>query len=146
MEVSKKDLEHMFACQADRVAMESDERMGKKLDQYQNRTEKKMDEYQRRTETYVERKLNDYQQQTKQYIDNQTKKSDERIERYIGAVTQDFQHKMDAVLEYVKDIPAIKERQEMMFETMGEMAEDITVIKESVKDHEHRLQKLEARR
>lgn len=67
------------------------------------------------------------------------------FERYVGALKEDFDDKFDAVMEYVKDVPVIKEKQNMMFETMGEMAVDIAIIKEAVKDHEVRLQRLEAR-
>lgn len=70
------------------------------------------------------------------------KLSDE-FKREIGAFKEDIDHKLDAVLEYVKDVPNIAEKQDMMFETIGNMAEDVTIIKESVKDHEVRLQKLE---
>ena len=70
----------------------------------------------------------------------------EQTERYLGALKEDFDSKLDAVLEYVKDIPAIKNRQEIMFDKMGEMAEDVTIVKEVTKDQERRLQKLEARR
>jgi gas vesicle protein len=112
-------------------------------------------------------------------------KHQEKTERYLGALKEDYDHKLDSVLEYVEDIPKmkrqlaelpaikeqlaelpaikeqlaelpaikeqlailpeIKETQDMMFDTIGEMAEDITIIKEDVKDHEQRLQKIEMR-
>lgn len=68
----------------------------------------------------------------------------EQTERCLGSLKEDFDHKLDAVLEYVKDMPAIMDKQDVMFDKMGAMAEDITVIKETVKDHEWRLQKIEA--
>ncbi len=67
----------------------------------------------------------------------------EQTERYLGSLKEDFDHKLDAVLEYVKDMPTILNKQDIMFDKIGEMAEDITVIKETVKDHERRLQRLE---
>lgn len=70
--------------------------------------------------------------------------SDERIERYIGVLKEDFDDKLVVVLEYVKDIPQIKEKQDMMFDKMGEMVTDNEVGKEVLKDHEERLQRLEA--
>lgn len=97
----------------------------------------------------------------------------EHTDRYIGALKEDFDHKIDAVLEYVKDIPQMKEDIAVLkedvsglkedvsvlkndvgamkpmlnatFEKVGEIAEAVTVIKETVKDHERRLQRLEAR-
>lgn len=65
------------------------------------------------------------------------------MKRYIGGLKEDFDGKFDTVMEYVVEIPALKEKQDMMFEKMGEMAENITIIKETVKDHEVRLQRLE---
>ena len=69
----------------------------------------------------------------------------EKTERYIGALKEDFDHKLDVVLELVQDIPAIKTKLDLTFEKVGELAVDMEVVKEAVKDHEHRLQKLEAR-
>lgn len=82
----------------------------------------------------------------------------EQTERYIGSLKEDFDHKLDAVFEYVKDIPTItqkqviagkklervEELQDVLVDKVGEIAEDITVIKETVKDHKVRFQKLEA--
>ncbi|MFH1354359.1 MAG: hypothetical protein ABIH36_03655 [bacterium] len=93
----------------------------------------------------------------------------EKTELYIGALKEDFDHKLDAVLEYVKDVPVIKakqdamsdemsemketqsamigemsemkETQSAMFDKVGEMAEDVVIIRESVEDHERRLQR-----
>lgn len=96
-----------------------------------------LDDYQAQTD----RTLNTYQMQTDQKIDGL--KDD--IERYIGVLKEDFDHQLQTVLEYVKDVPAIKEKQDIMFDQMGVMTEDIAVIKEAVKDHEVRLQKIEAR-
>ena len=70
-------------------------------------------------------------------------KQQKQTEHYIGSLKEDFDHKIDAVLEYVKDVPAIKEKQEIMFDKIGEVAENVTVIKESTKDHEQRIQRQE---
>lgn len=67
----------------------------------------------------------------------------ERTERYLGTLKEDFDHKLNAVLESVKDVPAIKEKVDLTFEKVGEIAIDTEVIKEAIKDHEHRLQRIE---
>ena len=64
-------------------------------------------------------------------------------ERYLGALKEDFDHKLDTVLEAVKDVPAIKEKIDLTFDKVGEIAVDVEVIKEAIKDHERRLQKVE---
>ena len=69
----------------------------------------------------------------------------EEFKREVGAFKEDIDHKLDAVLEFVKDVPEIKKKQDIMFDQMGAMAEDVAIIKEAVKDHEVRLQKLETR-
>ena len=76
-------------------------------------------------------------------VDKKFIEQKEQTERYIGSLKEDFDHKLDVVFEYIKDIPGIKQQQNMMFEQMGRMMEDITVIKETVKDHEVRMQKHE---
>lgn len=86
--------------------------------------------------------LQEQQKETEQYIEEVVVQERKQTERYIGALKEDFDHKVDAVMEYVKDIPPMKEKQEMMFDTMGQMAEDITVIKEVVKDHSTEIQRL----
>lgn len=100
---------------------------------------------QEKTEKYVTGVLAKQEEKTERHIEGVLKKQQETTERYIGGLKEDFDHKLDVVMEYVKDIPAIKEKQDMMFEQMGQMAVDIEVIKETVKDHEQRLQKVEAR-
>lgn len=87
------------------------------------------------------------------------KESDERIQLYIGGLKEDFDHKLDAVVEYVQDIPKIKEdvnvlqkdiaemkpKLDATFEKVSEIAVDTEVIMESLKNHERRLQQLETR-
>lgn len=68
----------------------------------------------------------------------------EQTERYLGALKEDFDHKLGAVLEYVKDIPEMKEKQDVMFDQLGQLTEVSTMIKEAVQDHEQRLQKIES--
>lgn len=100
---------------------------------------------QKQTEEYIKGVVVQEREQTEKYVNGVLKKQQETTERYVGGLKEDFGHKLDAVMEYVKDIPAIKEKQDMMFEQMGQMAVDIEVIKETVKGHEPRLQKVEAR-
>ncbi len=69
----------------------------------------------------------------------------EETQRYIGALKEDFDHKLDAVLEVVSVLPDIQQKLDATFEKVGEIVVDIDVIKTVVKDHEHRIQKLEAR-
>ena len=104
-------------------------------------------------------------------IDRALKESDERMERYIGILKEDSDDKLQAIFEYVKDIPGMKEdittlkgdvrelktdvsilkvemkdmknTQDVMFDKVGEIAEDVEVIKEGFKDHEQRLQRIE---
>jgi hypothetical protein len=86
-------------------------------------------------------------------------KSEKRFEDYIGALKEDFDHKIEAIFEYVKDVPAIKknieeskaelnqikDKQDIMFDKIGELAEDVNLIKEANKDYEVRLQRLMSR-
>lgn len=58
----------------------------------------------------------------------------EQMERYVGGLKEDFDRKLEAVLEYVKDVPKIKERQDVMFDQLGEVTKSTAVIKEAVID------------
>lgn len=78
-------------------------------------------------------------------VSKSVSESEQRMQRYIGVIKKDFDHKIDMVLELVQDIPAIKTKLDLTFVKVGEIAIDVEVIKETVKDHEVRLQKLEAR-
>lgn len=98
--------------------------------------------------------------------------AEEKTERYMGALKEDFDYKFEAVMEALEPLDGMNERltsledkvnslddkvgdlaekvdnigvrQEAMFEKLGEVAVDVTEIKEVVKDHEVRLQKLES--
>lgn len=123
MELSKGELEKVLAQQADRVAKEAEERM----------------------KGYVHALTEDSEERMKGYLDGARVESEERMKIYIGGLKEDFDHKLDVVMEYVQEIPAIKEKQDMMFEKIGEMAIEIEVIKEAVADHSVRLEKVEAK-
>lgn len=98
----------------------------------------------------VDQKFTEQQKQTekmissfRQDVDQKFEKQQEQTERYIGSLKEDSDHRLDAVLEYVEDIPEIKEKQNIMFEQMGRNAEEIVLNKEAIKNHEVRLQKHE---
>lgn len=74
-----------------------------------------------------------------------TKNLKEDFERYTGGLKESFDDKLDAITEYVKDIPAIKEKQSEMSDRLDQIATNIDFIKVVVKDHEERIQKLETR-
>lgn len=63
--------------------------------------------------------------------------------RYLRALKEDFDHKLDAVLEAVGDVPEIKRKADLTLDKVGEIASDVEVTKEVVKDHELRLQRTE---
>lgn len=68
----------------------------------------------------------------------------EDFSREVGALKEDFDHKLDVVLEVVSVLPDIQQKLDATFEKVGEIAVDVDVIKTVVKDHEIRIQKLEA--
>lgn len=112
--------------------------MKKELEEIVDRAEK-------RFRRYVKGVLVQERKQTEKYVDTVLQKQQEQTERYVGALKEDFDHKLDVVMEYVKDIPAIKERQEMMFEQMATMMETDILLRESIRGLDKRLQKVEAR-
>ena len=69
--------------------------------------------------------------------------SDERMERYIGALKEDTDDKFQTIFEYVQDIPAMKEKLDLLFDKVGELTEKDTLLTEVAKDHKVRLQRLE---
>lgn len=75
-----------------------------------------------------------------QHIDDKLKEYQEQTERYLGALKEDFDYKLDTVLEHVK---TIEDKQDMMFDKIGVMAEDIEIIKDTVQNHERRITALE---
>lgn len=90
-------------------------------------------------------------------VEGSLKESEARMQRYLGTLKEDTDHKLEAITEYVKDIPNIKERVGVLeeevseikkmgavtFEAVGDMAVDVEMIKESVKHHEERLSRIE---
>lgn len=87
--------------------------------------------------------LKGYQDNTDALIKKLSEESKEEIKHYMGALSESHQHTIDAIKEDTKDVPEIKRMVTMMFENMGKQEIDIEVLKESVRDHERRLQKVE---
>lgn len=87
-----------------------------------------------------------------------SEQAQQQSEKYLGALKQDFDRKLDAVLEALQPMAAMQEKitnveetvNEMApildatFEKVGELAIEMETIKENLRDHEQRLQKVEA--
>jgi hypothetical protein len=84
------------------------------------------------------------EKQAEKAVSKMRKESDERIQRYLGGLKEDFDRKLDTIMEYVKDTPAIK-KLNITFDKVGEIAVDTEIIKEAVNNHERRLERLESR-
>lgn len=70
-------------------------------------------------------------------------KAEKQFERYVGALKEDFDSKLDTVLEQTKAIPEMQQTLNATFEEVGKLRVDMEVVKETIKDHEQQLQKLE---
>lgn len=91
----------------------------------------------------VKRLQEESRKSTDALVEKLNKKSEQKMEHYIGALTESHQHTLDAITEQTRDIPEIKRMVGIMFENMGKQEVEIAVIKESVRDHERRLHKVE---
>src|SRR3989338_8283117 len=127
MEMTKGVLEQIMARQADRVAKESEKRMKhfvavslRKLDK---QTQKRMARQEQKSDERMDKRFSVW-----------AKESDERMQRYIGGLIEDFDHKIDTVMEYVKEIPDMKAKLDVTLEKDVEMAVDVEIIKNAVKD------------
>ena len=80
-------------------------------------------------------------------LDKQAEQLEQRIEKkfkdHVDTLKEDMDHRMDAIFEYVKDVPKIKEKVDLTFDKVGKMAVDIEILKETAHDHEQRIQVLE---
>jgi len=65
---------------------------------------------------------------------------EDRTKRHLGVLQEDFEHKVDAVIEAVEDIPNIKRKVDLTFDKVGGIAVDLEVVKKMVKEHERELQ------
>ncbi len=95
------------------------------------------------TVKYIEKKIQESDSETKEYIKKILGESKEETNRYIGALSEGHQHTLDAILENTEGQQEANEKIDMMFEHMGKQEVDIAVLKESARDHERRLQKIE---
>jgi len=68
----------------------------------------------------------------------------EDTQRYLGAMQEHYDGKIAGVMELVQDIPAIKEKVDLTFDKVGEIAVDVEVVKEVIKDHSRSIAKLQA--
>lgn len=80
--------------------------------------------------------------------------AEDRTQRYVGSLQEDFDHKLDAVLEATQPIEKIQQELSILkdnmedvvpkidatFEKVGEIAVDVEVIKTAVTEHERKLQ------
>lgn len=121
MQISNLELEEMMARQADRVSMESDQRLDKRLAHWSKVSDKKMDER----------------------FERWSQESDERMQRYVGALKEDFNNKLQTVLEYVKDVPEIKRVLDLTFEEVGRLRVDMESVKFAINDLQQRVTVLE---
>jgi hypothetical protein len=69
----------------------------------------------------------------------------EDFQRHTGILKEDFQHKMDTVIEMLKDKPGRGEFNELKDE-VSDMHRGMNVFQLNLKDHERRIVKLEIAR
>ena len=68
--------------------------------------------------------------------------SDEEEKQVLGEVLKD---KLDAILEYVKDMPVVKEEVHQVHATVNEISDRLNVVESVVKEHETDLKKLKGK-
>lgn len=87
-------------------------------------------------------------------LDDQRKQIEENFERHVGAIIEHTDSKFEAVLEHSQlvgekvdrletRVDGIEKQQEVMFDKIGEIAEDVTIIKETVQDHEQKFNRVQ---
>lgn len=57
------------------------------------------------------------------------KEQQQQTERYLGVLKEDFDHKIDAVMEYVQDIPKMKDDIGVLQQDVGTLKEDVSILK-----------------
>ena len=84
--------------------------------------------------------------QDKKYIEDSFERFSLRfnddMERHTGVLKEDFQHKMDTVIEILNDKPSRGEFNELKDEVSG-IHREIGIFQLNLKDHERRIGKLE---
>jgi hypothetical protein len=83
--------------------------------------------------------------ETDELVAKLQKDSDEEIKHYIGGLMEQYNWNLEAILENTRDLPRMREKIDMLFENMGLQEVDITILKEAVRDHAKRLEKIETR-
>lgn len=64
---------------------------------------------------------------------------------YTYAILEDINGKFDAVIEYVKDIPEIKQRLTNVESDVAQIKDDMTIVKGVIKEHSHDIAELKQR-
>ncbi len=118
--MAQKDLEKVFKKYVDKISADADKR--------------------------VQRLSIEAEERTQLYFQAAEARFSDKLE----SVRSDLASKIDDVNDKVEtilttEIPEIKRKIDLTFEKVGEIAVDVEVIKETVKDHEVRIQRLEAR-
>lgn len=87
--------------------------------------------------------LKEYQNNTDTLVKKLKEESVKEMKHYIGGLQEDYNWKVEAILENTKGQQVANEKVDIMFDNMGKQEVDIEVLKESARDHERRLQKIE---
>jgi hypothetical protein len=113
----------------------------------QQRTELKKDLVVQRQEfeITVAKELSAQEKKFEVFVKKQMEQQRKEFEHYTGVLAEDFDHKLQAVAESVQVLPEMQETLNATFEKVGEISVDVEVIKETIQDHERRLQHLETR-
>lgn len=114
-----------------------------------NETKEFIIEQHKEIESSLDKRFENTDTQIKKVAKGLTKRIDDQAEesrRYLGSLKEFYNDKLDTILEVVKSLLPMKEQVNIMFEHTGQQEMDITMVKESVQDHEHRIEKLEVTR
>lgn len=69
----------------------------------------------------------------------------QQTEWYLGTLKEDFDEKLQTVLEQTKVIPEIQRTLNATFDEVGKLRVDMESVKDVIKDHSQRLQEIESR-
>jgi hypothetical protein len=124
--MDQRDLEKTFKKYADKISKD----FGKKLDVASKRLETKIDA--------VDAKIDTVQEQVTNRIDT----VEERLSVRMDGMEKRLDGKIENILQIVTET---NRKADLTFEKVGEIAVDVEIIKETVKDHEVRLQRVETK-
>ena len=97
----------------------------------------------------------------KKILAEQQEQMEEKFERHVGALIEHTDSRFDAAFDYAqsigekvdklegrfdgleKKVDKLEQRQDIIFDKVGEIAEDVTIIKETVQDHERKFRRVE---